>query len=184
MKKLPFKPTALRKRAQAPAPTPSDEPRREEVVEKDDDGLSMFRRGKEMASILAADRERAMRRKEKQKTAERRRRSSDAENHLVHERVEKNGEEAESSRTVDVPQSQETDQSSQPNAPMDDANTVTETGDRSVATCCPITASILTFLQRARNSSAVQADEDAGVVFPADSLETTTRFTLAAAHTD
>lgn len=85
MKKLPFKPTALRKLNATPttpaAPSPgqntttkksaSDTPAKE-----DDDGLDLFRRAKEMAPIVAADREERIRRKqrkaEKEKEAERR----------------------------------------------------------------------------------------------------------------
>ncbi|KAF4958180.1 hypothetical protein FSARC_11064 [Fusarium sarcochroum] len=55
MKKLPFKPTALRRAA--PKPTQP-----EESKESDDDGLALFRRAKEMAPIMAADRERRLKR--------------------------------------------------------------------------------------------------------------------------
>lgn len=68
-KKLPFKPTALRR---APKPVP-----KEDNKESDDDGLDLFRRSKEMAPIMAADRERRMRRK--QKHEEERRRSITSE---------------------------------------------------------------------------------------------------------
>lgn len=68
-KKLPFKRTALRR---APKPTPKDDSK-----EGDDDDLDLFRRAKEMAPIVAADRERRMRRK--QKHEEQRRRSITAE---------------------------------------------------------------------------------------------------------
>lgn len=71
-KKLPFKPTALRRLA-APKPTPtpaSTQPDEEEEVKEggdddDDDGLSLFRRAKEMAPIVAADRERRLKRHQK-----------------------------------------------------------------------------------------------------------------------
>ena len=77
MRKLPFKPTALRKRS-APPPTQSDEVQDGEGG--GGDGLSMFRRAKEMAPILAADREREIKRKQRhkeQKETGQRRRSSD-----------------------------------------------------------------------------------------------------------
>ncbi|KAM0353515.1 hypothetical protein ACHAPU_001527 [Fusarium lateritium] len=51
MKKLPFKPTALRRAA--PKPTQP-----EESNDSDDDSLALFRRSKEMAPIMAADLER------------------------------------------------------------------------------------------------------------------------------
>lgn len=54
-KKLPFKPTALRRSAPKPTPVADDNG-------SDDDGLSLFRRSKEMAPIVAADRERRMKR--------------------------------------------------------------------------------------------------------------------------
>ncbi|KAH7023079.1 ubiquitin-2 like Rad60 SUMO-like-domain-containing protein [Ilyonectria destructans] len=54
-KKLPFKPTALRRSAPKPAPVADGKG-------SDDDGLSLFRRSKEMAPIVAADRERRMKR--------------------------------------------------------------------------------------------------------------------------
>ncbi|KAM6531621.1 hypothetical protein FSOLCH5_001077 [Fusarium solani] len=64
-KKLPFKPTALRRLA-APKPTPTQpDEKEEEVKESDDDGLSLFRRSKEMAPIVAADRERRLKRHQK-----------------------------------------------------------------------------------------------------------------------
>ncbi|KAI5466156.1 ubiquitin-2 like Rad60 SUMO-like-domain-containing protein [Mariannaea sp. PMI_226] len=59
-KKLPFKPTALRRAAAAAAKT----------HDSDDDGLSLFRRSKEMAPIVAADRERRLKRKQKQRELE------------------------------------------------------------------------------------------------------------------
>lgn len=64
-KKLPFKPTALRRLA-VPKPTPTQpDQKEEEVKESDDDGLSLFRRSKEMAPIVAADRERRLKRHQK-----------------------------------------------------------------------------------------------------------------------
>jgi hypothetical protein len=56
MKKLPFKPTALRK----PAPKPSQP---EEAKDSDDDGLALFRRRKEMAPIMAADLDRRLKKR-------------------------------------------------------------------------------------------------------------------------
>ncbi|KAJ4271819.1 hypothetical protein NW762_000525 [Fusarium torreyae] len=55
MKKLPFKPTALRRAA--PKPTQPDESK-----DSDEDDLALFRRAKEMAPIMAADRERRLKR--------------------------------------------------------------------------------------------------------------------------
>ncbi|KAG5663991.1 hypothetical protein KAF25_006576 [Fusarium avenaceum] len=55
MKKLPFKPTALRR------PAPATQP--EESKDSDDDGLALFRRAKEMAPIMAADRERRLKKR-------------------------------------------------------------------------------------------------------------------------
>ena len=71
-KKLPFKPTALR-RAAAPKPSQKDEGK-----ESDDDNLALFRRAKEMAPTLAADVERRRRRRQ-QKEEEERRRAAAAE---------------------------------------------------------------------------------------------------------
>ncbi|RGP74319.1 ubiquitin supergroup [Fusarium longipes] len=56
MKKLPFKPTALRKAA----PKPSQP---EDAKDSDDDGLDLFRRRKEMAPIMAADLDRRMKKR-------------------------------------------------------------------------------------------------------------------------
>ncbi|KFG87581.1 hypothetical protein MANI_001526 [Metarhizium anisopliae] len=69
-KKLPFKPTALRKSASQRLATPSDD------TNADDDGLDLFRRSKEMEPIVAADRERRMKKKRKQKQEEEARRKS------------------------------------------------------------------------------------------------------------
>ncbi|PNY24649.1 Uncharacterized protein TCAP_05413 [Tolypocladium capitatum] len=71
MKKLPFKPTALR-RTSLPKPASSDQD-----TTGDGDGLALFRRSREMAPIVAADRERRLRKKQKQEE-ERRRRASAA----------------------------------------------------------------------------------------------------------
>ncbi|POR33229.1 Uncharacterized protein TPAR_06589 [Tolypocladium paradoxum] len=71
MKKLPFKPTALR-RTSLPKPASGNDD-----AKGDDDGLALFRRSKEMAPIVAADRERRLKKKQKQEE-ERRRRSSAA----------------------------------------------------------------------------------------------------------
>lgn len=69
-KKLPFKPTALRKSASQKLEAPSDEGKPK------DDGLDLFRRRKEMEPIMAADRER--RKKKKQKQDEERRKSAES----------------------------------------------------------------------------------------------------------
>jgi hypothetical protein len=76
MKKLPFKPTALRKGAYTKPATPDSTSKGGNNDDgDDDDGLALFRRAKEMAPALAAERERKMRRK-KQKEEERQRRAS------------------------------------------------------------------------------------------------------------
>ena len=75
-KKLPFKPTALR-RAAIPAPTPSAPGEaKENDTDNGVDELSLFRRSKEMESTLAADLERKRRRLQKKRDDEERRRSS------------------------------------------------------------------------------------------------------------
>lgn len=58
-KKLPFKPTALRRSIAKPSP-----------AGRDDDGLSLFSRAKEMAPIVAADQERRMKRAQKHRDLE------------------------------------------------------------------------------------------------------------------
>lgn len=79
IKKLPFKPTALRKAA--PEPTPEDGSKKSD----DDDGLALFRRSKEMAPIVARDRERRMQKNKRNKEVEGQRRSSGAEKRRVEE---------------------------------------------------------------------------------------------------
>lgn len=71
MKKLPFKPTALRKPS-LPRLVSSEDASK---GGHNDDGLALFRRSKEMEPIVAADRERRMRKKRRQD--EERRRQSD-----------------------------------------------------------------------------------------------------------
>lgn len=76
-KKLPFKPTALRKAA---SESKSDDSvkngkRKEGSDDEDDDGLGLFRQSREMESIVAAERARKLRKKQKQ--AEEQRRLSD-----------------------------------------------------------------------------------------------------------
>ena len=73
-KKLPFKPTALRKSATPKASSPDDDSKKNKKDE--DDALALFRRSKEMAPIVARDRERRLQRLKKQKEAEERRRPS------------------------------------------------------------------------------------------------------------
>lgn len=78
-KKLPFKPTALRNVAPPSQPTVSvEESRRSNGNGDGDDGddLDLFRQSREMAPIVAADRERKLN-KWKQKQAEEERRLSD-----------------------------------------------------------------------------------------------------------
>ena len=82
-KKLPFKPTALRKTS-LPRLASSDGGAgkhdrghgRDDDDDEDDDGLALFRRAKEMAPIVAAERERRLKRK-KQRSEEGPRRQSD-----------------------------------------------------------------------------------------------------------
>lgn len=57
-KRLPFKPTALRK-ASLPKSSPGED------ADAEEDDLALFRRSKEMAPIVARDRERRLRRKQK-----------------------------------------------------------------------------------------------------------------------
>ncbi|KAM4055101.1 ubiquitin-2 like rad60 SUMO-like domain-containing protein [Hirsutella rhossiliensis] len=71
MKKLPFKPTALRKPSLPRLASSEDDSKGGD----NDDGLALFRRSKEMEPIMAADRERRMRKKQKQDD-ERRRQSA------------------------------------------------------------------------------------------------------------
>ncbi|KAK2589962.1 hypothetical protein QQS21_012353 [Conoideocrella luteorostrata] len=70
-KKLPFKPTALRRSAAKPDPSPADK----DETQVDDDDLRLFRRSKEMQPIMEADRERHLRKK--QRLAEKRQRSAE-----------------------------------------------------------------------------------------------------------
>lgn len=67
-KKLPFKPTALRKAAPELKPTDSvkNGKRKEGSDDEDDDGLGLFRQSREMESIVAAERARKLRKKQKQ----------------------------------------------------------------------------------------------------------------------
>jgi hypothetical protein len=85
MKKLPFKPTALRKHA-APSTAPDSSINGAAATGKEqgkqyDDGLDLFRRSKEMEPIVAADRERRLKKKlkraEEEKLAEERARNED-----------------------------------------------------------------------------------------------------------
>jgi hypothetical protein len=64
-KKLPFKPTALRKSASHKVGIASDDA--DPKKDNDDDGLDLFRRGKYMEPIITADRERRMKKMLKQK---------------------------------------------------------------------------------------------------------------------
>lgn len=75
-KKLPFKPTALRNVAPPPKPAVSVEDSKRSDGGDDDDGLDLFRQSREMAPIMAAERERKLNKK-KQKQAEEERRLSD-----------------------------------------------------------------------------------------------------------
>ncbi|TWU77076.1 hypothetical protein ED733_008058 [Metarhizium rileyi] len=68
-KKLPFKPTALRKPVSQRLTTPSDDT-------NPDDGLDLFRRSKEMEPIVAADRERKMKKRQRQRQQEEERQKS------------------------------------------------------------------------------------------------------------
>ncbi|KAI8649720.1 hypothetical protein NCS55_01434300 [Fusarium keratoplasticum] len=80
--KLPFKPTALRRAAKL-APVAQDD-------DSSDDGLELFRRPKKMAPVVAADRERRLKRKQKQPELEEqrqaeRRMSDSGKSHLEDE---------------------------------------------------------------------------------------------------
>ncbi|EHK41116.1 hypothetical protein TRIATDRAFT_130450 [Trichoderma atroviride IMI 206040] len=67
-KKLPFKPTALRKAVPQSKPDDSvkNGKRKEGSDDEDDDGLGLFRQSREMESIVAAERARKLRKKQKQ----------------------------------------------------------------------------------------------------------------------
>lgn len=74
MKKLPFKPTALRKPPLAQASSsPDDGGGSSKKNNDDDDALALFRRSREMAPIVARDQERRRQKMRKQKEAEERR---------------------------------------------------------------------------------------------------------------
>lgn len=68
MKKLPFKPTALR-RPSVPRPASGEDDAKPDA---DDDGLALFRRSKEMEPIMAADRERRLKKRQRQDDERRR----------------------------------------------------------------------------------------------------------------
>ncbi|GJN68462.1 hypothetical protein PLICBS_002505 [Purpureocillium lilacinum] len=78
LKKLPFKPTALRKTS-LPKHASSDDdknaPDDNNNSNNDDDGLALFRRAKEMEPIVAAERERRLKKKQ-QREEEKRKRAS------------------------------------------------------------------------------------------------------------
>ncbi|KAF4594656.1 ubiquitin supergroup [Ophiocordyceps camponoti-floridani] len=63
MKKLPFKPTALRKSFLSNLASPAAAA---DESKNDEDGLGLFRRSKEMERVVAADRERRLRKKQRQ----------------------------------------------------------------------------------------------------------------------
>ncbi|KAL6858383.1 ubiquitin-2 like Rad60 SUMO-like domain-containing protein [Trichoderma novae-zelandiae] len=93
-KKLPFKPTALRNLAPAPKPAASTEDdKKSEGDDDDDDGLDLFRQSREMAPIMAAERERRLNKK-KQKQAEEERRMSDMADKQLLESFENHEEDA------------------------------------------------------------------------------------------
>ncbi|KAJ4163885.1 hypothetical protein LMH87_005589 [Akanthomyces muscarius] len=119
-KKLPFKPTALRNARPKPTPSSSTE---DDALQasaaagygRSDDGddkqdtLAMFRRAKEMAPIIEADRERRMRRQQQkqqqEQEAERRRVSAGSKHSLVAEGddVAGAGAGAEAAKTTTTP---------------------------------------------------------------------------------
>ncbi len=101
-KKLPFKPTALRNARPKPAPSSSTEDDllqasaaaghhggRSDDEDDEEDTLALFRRAKEMAPIVEADRERRMRRQQQkqqqqeEQEAQRRRASAGSKHSLV-----------------------------------------------------------------------------------------------------
>lgn len=79
-KKLPFKPTALRRPS---LPKPSASPDDADVNK--DDGLALFSRKKEMEATLAADRERNLRRKLRKEKEKRLKRESNSKRLLEYE---------------------------------------------------------------------------------------------------
>lgn len=87
-KKLPFKPTALRKAAAPakPAVSAKDGKRKDDGGDDDDgedDGLDLFRQAREMAPIMAADRERRLNKRKQKQVEEERRHSDMAEKQLL-----------------------------------------------------------------------------------------------------
>lgn len=87
-KKLPFKPTALKRAtAQKPLDATADN------AKVDDDGLDLFRRSREMEPIMAADRERQLRKKQKE---EERRRSGESAKRVREDDEDESLDEAES----------------------------------------------------------------------------------------
>ncbi|KAJ3454413.1 hypothetical protein MRS44_018307 [Fusarium solani] len=101
-KLLPSKPTALRHAAK-PAPVAKDD-------DSSDDGLELFRRSKEMAPVVAADRERRLKRKQKQRELEEqrqaeRRMSDSGKRHLEDEQPD--GPSSSGGPRSDDPETQE-----------------------------------------------------------------------------
>ncbi|KAF5012963.1 hypothetical protein FDECE_1010 [Fusarium decemcellulare] len=98
-KKLPFKPTALRKSAAAasPKPTQTDEAAPQE---NDSDDLALFRRSKEMAHTLAADRERRLKRHQKHREVEHKGKEIAGEKHPREDEEEVNHEQHPPSEDV------------------------------------------------------------------------------------
>lgn len=68
-KKLPFKPTALRKDTPKKDPPPGGADAKGQGGDEDDDGLELFRRARDMAPIMAQDRERRLLKKKKKQEA-------------------------------------------------------------------------------------------------------------------
>lgn len=120
-KKLPFKPTAIGRTAPRPSPAAQGK--------EDEDDLALFRRSREMAPIVAADRERMLRKKQKQKEAGRQR-SSTGEKHSL------DGSEEPALRTHEVPELQPDGGLEGLQAP-DDSMTAAENSYRFVTLGCP-----------------------------------------------
>ncbi|KAH6611042.1 hypothetical protein Trco_001062 [Trichoderma cornu-damae] len=81
-KRLPFKPTALRNAAPLSKPVSIEDGKRSGSDGGDDDGLDLFRQAREMAPIMAAERERRLNKKKQKQADEERRKSEMADKQL------------------------------------------------------------------------------------------------------
>ncbi|KEY72567.1 hypothetical protein S7711_05637 [Stachybotrys chartarum IBT 7711] len=107
-KKLPFKPTALRKDTPKKDPPPGVADAKRQGGDEDDDGLELFRRAREMAPIMAQDRERRLLKKQKQeaKVEERRLSGAGEKRPLVDEEEDGGVADAPTDTTLDAESAQ------------------------------------------------------------------------------